>query len=181
MEHLIHSPKLLFKFNPIIVYEDYQIDQTHYNKLLFTLDYMRSNNFKKLECKYLDDESMIELHRWLGSNCYVEYRNFECESSTDIVTLDLFENPDDSYENLLIFQTREEVPNIYNRLIMGNDYFGRGFVLSEDFEWNIYEIMGIDIRRKEIDIEQLEDLSLNSLPNYDILDVIDAYEELIMI
>jgi hypothetical protein len=181
MEKLVHSPQLIFNFKLTIHYDDYMIDQKHYDKLLLTLNYMKSNSFKKLESKYLDEEQMVEIHRWLGNNCYVEHRNFECESSTDIVTLDLFEIPEDSYENLLIFQTREDEPTIYNKLVMGNDYFGRGFVLVEDFEWNIYEIMGIDIRRKDMDMEQMEELSLNTLPDYDVINVIEAYEEIILL
>jgi hypothetical protein len=181
MEHLIHSPKLIFNFKSEIQYDDYLIDKQHYEKLLLTLKYIKNNNFKKLESKYLDEEQLIEIHRWLGKDCYVEYRNFECEYATDIVTLDLFENPDDSYANLLIFQTKEQVTDIYNKLVMGNDYYGRGFVMVEDFEWNIYDIIGIDIKKKEIEVEDIDKINFYSLSEYEIEDIINGYEEMILL
>lgn len=180
MERLIHSPKMIFNFNSTIQYSDYMIDQQNYEKLLLTIEYIRNNYFKKLEYKYLDEEQTIEIHRWVSNNCYVEYRNFENEDITDIIMLDLFENTEDTYQNLLIFQTKEPINGIYNRLIIGNDYFNNGYVLTEDFEWNIYDECGmIDIQREEMDLEEIGVMKLNQPYNYDLKNILDSFCELI--
>lgn len=182
MEQLIHSPKLIFNFNPPNQYTDYKIERMHYEKLLLTMEYIRNNYFKKLEYKYLDDEQMIELHRWVSNNCYVEYRNFENEDITDIITLDLFENPDDTYQNLLIFQTKEHINGIYNKLVIGNDYFNNGYVLTEDFEWNLYDECGMMyiecIEKKE---DEIGEMNINKPYNYDLKNILDNFYELICI
>jgi hypothetical protein len=109
-----HSPRTIFKLQPSIIYNDYTISDDHYKKLHLTLEYIKANQYNKIESKFLDEEQMIEIHRWLGKNSYVEYRNFECEDATDIVVLDIFEDTSDTYQNLLIFQTKKPEPNIFN-------------------------------------------------------------------
>jgi hypothetical protein len=181
-ERLVQSPRLIFNFKPNIIYNNYIISELYYKKLLFTLDYIEKSYYKKLESKYLDEEQMIEIHRWLGNNSYVEYRNFESESSTDIVTLDLFENPEDSYQHLMIFQTKEPEESIYNRLIIGNDYFNNGYVLTEDFEWNIYDECGmIDIKKDDINMDDISELRFDKPHDYSIKNVLEGFKELILL
>jgi len=179
MESLIHSPRSIFKFNPTIIYNNYTISDARYKKLHLTLEYIKDNQYKKIESKFLDEEQMIEIHRWLSNNSYVEYRNFECESATDIVVLDIFEDTSDTYQNLLIFQTKQPEQYIYNRLVMGNDYFGNCFVLNDEFEWSIcdgYNDMDIEYPIK--DIEDMEHLSMNEPRNYDLKKIIESFESL---
>jgi hypothetical protein len=179
MEKLNHSPKYIFKFTPPVIYDQYTISEKHYEKLHLTIDYIKHNEYKKIDSKFLDDEQMIEIHRWLGNNSYVEYRNFECEHATDIVVLDIFEDTSDTYQNLLIFETKHSENNIFNRLVMGNDYFGNSFVLTDDFEWSIcdgYNDLDIEYETKKLD--DIEDININQTRNYNLNTIINAFESL---
>jgi len=179
METLIHSPKYIFKFNPKNIYNDYTIEDDDYNKLHATLEYIKNNNYKKIESKFFDDEQMIEIHRWLSNNSYVEYRNFECEDATDIVLLNIFEDNSDTYQDLVIFQTKEPEKNIYNRMILGTDYFGNSFVLTDEFEWCIYDgCNNLYIEYEIKEIEDFENISMNEPRNYNIKSIINAFQTL---
>jgi hypothetical protein len=179
MENIIHSPKLIFKLNPKVIYNDYTISDLHYYKLHLTIDYIKENQYKKIVTKFLDEEHMIEIHRWLGNNSYVEYRNFECENATDIVVLDIFEDTSDTYENLLIFQTKKPEKEIYNYLVMGNDYFGNSFVLTEEFEWSICDgYNNMEIEYEINDIEEIEHINTYNPRNYKLENIIKSFEML---
>jgi len=182
MEKLIHSPKLIFNFNYKYNFQNYNIEEKFYVKLIDTINYIKNSIYKLIESKFLDDEQNIEIHRWLSSNSYLEYRLFECENSTDIVEFDIFEDTESTYQNLLVFQTRDQVDNIYNKLIIGNDYFGSGFVLTEDFEWNLYdECNMIDIPRKIENVEEIEHIKISHPNNIDIDDLIQGFFEMIIL
>jgi hypothetical protein len=181
MERLIHSPRLIFNFKPKEEFMDYMIDKKYYDKLVNTYEYMSNMYFKKLENKYLDDEQLVEIHRWLGTDCYVEYRNFECEYATDIVTLELFENPEDSYQNLLIFQMKEPLEGLYDKLVIGDDYFNNAFILTEDFEWRIFDSGVVDIQKDDMDLEEIGEIKLNKPYDYNIKKVLEGFKEIFLL
>jgi hypothetical protein len=178
----IHSPRKIFKFEPKYYYENYDMDKTRYNKLIKTIKYMSNMVWKKLEYKYLDDDQYIEIHRWLGNNCYVEYRLLECEDITDLVGLDIFEDNSDTYQHLLVFNSNDITEDRYDKLVIGNDYFGMGYVYTPDFEWRLMDGCNyIDIEQGEISLEEVEHIRMDKPYNYDINKILVGIKDFVSV
>jgi hypothetical protein len=178
---MIHSPNLIFNFKPVLSFTNYTITEECVKKLLNTIKYIKNNEYKKIESLYADEEQNIEVHSWGNKTSCIEYRNFECENSTDIVEVGVFEDTDNTYNNLLIFEG-QSIEGIYNRFVIGNDFFNNGFVYTEEFEWNLYDgYNNIDIDFEyNIDIDNMDNMSLNNTRNYNLKNIIKGFEEFIV-